>query len=64
MMSRLSGYFHVKIASGKNYIYLQFFFFFLFYFYLLKSTEVALPKNMPRQLPGDEGVEVLRLWPL
>lgn len=61
-MSRLSSCFCVKIAYGKKIC--LFAVSFLFHFYLLKTTEVALPKNRPSQLPGDEGKEVLREWPL
>lgn len=58
-MSRLSNCFCAKIASGGK-LCLFAAFFFLFHFHLLKTTEVASPKNMPGQLPRDEGAEVLR----
>lgn len=45
MMSMLSSCFCLKISFWKNDVYLQLFF--LSHFYLLKTTEVALPKNVP-----------------
>jgi hypothetical protein len=63
LMSRLSSCFHAKIASGKK-ICLFAAFFFLFHFYLLKTTEVALPRSVPSQLPEDKGSGAQREWPL